>query len=289
MARGVDRGLLGSPKPGSRVICCAEPALWIAARSFLSLLQTLDENRLTFPKHSPILIIMPLRKPQLQLPLREKYRWGGGRPGAGRPPGPNRRMAHRSRKSFARGHPCHVTIRVLSDVPGLRNRRLVRELERSFASACERGEFRLVHYSILGNHAHLLVEAKDRQALGRGMKSLGARFSRAVNRVFRRRGPVLVDRYHVSVLRTPTQVRNALRYVLLNARHPARRASKAVKQLDLASSGRFFSGWRWRPAADGSTAHSLSGAPVAKPHTWLLSRGWRKRGLLDPAEIPGQL
>lgn len=232
---------------------------------------------------------MPRRKPRFELGLQEKHRWGGRRPGAGRPKGPNPHIRHRMREPFSRGHPCHVTIRVRADVPGLRRPRLVRELERSFASACERGDFRLVHYSILGNHAHLLVEAKDRNSLARGMMSVGARFSRAVNRVFRRKGRVLEDRYHVSVLKTPSQVRNALRYVLLNARHHAKRASKLVGRLDPASSGRFFSGWRWRPTADGSTAHSLAGAPVAKPHSWLLSKGWRKRGLLDPEEIPRRL
>lgn len=229
---------------------------------------------------------MPRRNPQLELSLREKHGWGGRRPGAGRPRGSKPRMAHRSRGRFSRACPCHVTIRVRADVPGLRNRRLVRELERSFARGCERGEFRLVHYSILGNHAHLLLEAKDRSALGRGMKSLGARFSRAVNRVFARSGPVLVDRYHVSVLKNPTQVRNALRYVLLNARRHAKGAVCVVRELDPASSGRFFSGWKWRPAVDGTEPDSLLGAPVAKPHTWLLSKGWRRRGLLDPAEIP---
>lgn len=198
---------------------------------------------------------------------------------------------HEGRYELGGGSPiaCWRTIRVRPDVPRLRNRRLVRELERSFVAGCERGEFRLVHYSILGNHAHLLVEAKDRHALGRGMKSLGARFARAVNRVFGRTGPVLVDRYHVSVLNTPTQVRNALRYVLLNARHHAKRVLHGIRQLDPASSGRFLSGWKWRPAADGATPPSFSGAPVAEAHTWLLSKGWRKLGLLDPAEIPGRL
>jgi REP element-mobilizing transposase RayT len=232
---------------------------------------------------------MPRREPQLDLALQEMHRWGGRRPGAGRPVGLNPRMAHRSRTTFGRGHPCHVTIRVRDDVPNLRKKMFVHELERSFASACERGEFRLVHYAILGNHAHLLVEAKDRHALGRGMKSLGARFSRTVNRVFRRSGAVLSDRYHVSVLKTPTQVRNALRYVLLNARHHAKRARKVVERLDPASSGRFFDGWRWRPAADGPRAYPLTDAPVARPHTWLLTKGWRRRGLIDPAEVPGAL
>ena len=69
------------------------------------------------------------------------------------------------------------------DVPSLRNARIVREIERTFGrGSCERPGFRLVHYSLQGNHAHLIVEAQDRDALGRGMKAIGARLARAVNR-----------------------------------------------------------------------------------------------------------
>jgi hypothetical protein len=46
---------------------------------------------------------------------------------------------------------------VRSDVPSLRTVKLVREVERSFTRACERGDFRLVHYSLQGNHAHLII------------------------------------------------------------------------------------------------------------------------------------
>jgi hypothetical protein len=55
-------------------------------------------------------------------------------------------------------------------------------------------------------------------ALGRGMKSFETRVARVVQRVFGWRGPVLAERYHLRVLRTPREVRNVLRYVLLNAR-----------------------------------------------------------------------
>jgi REP element-mobilizing transposase RayT len=57
----------------------------------------------------------------------------------------------------------------------------VREIERSFAAGCARPGFRLVHYSLQGNHAHLIVEARDRDALGRGTKAIGARLARGVN------------------------------------------------------------------------------------------------------------
>ena len=170
---------------------------------------TLTEN-----KESPNLpITVNASRSQLSLPLRQRG-WGGRRPGSGRKPGPNPRVRHLSRPGLASRHPCHVTLRVREDVPSLRTVKLVRRLESSLALGCERGDFRVAHYSLQGNHAHFIVEAKDRQALGRGMKSLTRRLVLAVNGVFGRRGAVLADRYHLRILRTPREVRRALAYVL---------------------------------------------------------------------------
>jgi REP element-mobilizing transposase RayT len=179
-----------------------------------------------------------------------------------------------------------VTLKVQPDVPSLRTVKVVREIERTFAKGCERGAFRLVHYSLQDDHAHLLVEAKDRHALGRGMKSLAARFSRAINRVFRRSGAVLADRYHQRVLRTPREVQRALAYVLMNHRKHTRRPGPAGV-CDPASSGRWFDGWRSQPSL--RLAHVPAGRPaIAAPHTWLLRVGWRRHGLLDPGAVPGR-
>jgi REP element-mobilizing transposase RayT len=157
---------------------------------------------------------------------------------------------------------------------------MVRALQRSLAESCERRSFRLVHYSLQRNHMHMIVEAAGREALARGMKSIAARFARCVNRVFRRRGPVLDGRFHAVVLRTPTQVRNALRYVLLNARKHGSR----LKGIDPASSGRWFDGWReavgWDDAIGGTR-------DVAAPRFWLLAVGWRRRGLIGVDEEVG--
>jgi hypothetical protein len=98
-----------------------------------------------------------------------------------------------------------VTLRVREDVPSLRTTSIVHEIERTFARGCVRPGFRLVHYSLQGNHAHLIVEASDRAALGRGMKAVGARLARAVNRIAGRTGAVLVDRYHSRMLPTPAR------------------------------------------------------------------------------------
>ena len=240
-------------------------------------------------KHS--LIQVTSRARQLSLSLRAPRRWGGSRPGAGRKPGDRPRMRHLSRDRFRKPLPVHITLRVQPDVPSLRTVSIVREIERTFGNGCVRPGFRLVHYSLQSNHARLIVEAQDRDALGRGMKAIGARLARAVNRVARRTGRVLADRYHSRLLPTPREVHRALRYVLLNARRhaaKARAASAAPVPLDPASSARWFKGWkRAGPDAQDEPAVQIMRLPVARARTWLLNVGWRRYGLLDPADVPG--
>jgi hypothetical protein len=161
----------------------------------------------------------------------------------------------------------------------------VKELERSWSEVRERGRFRLVHFSIQGNHVHMIVEATSARDLACGLKSVVSRFGRAVNRVFRRAGQVLGDRSHVQVLRTPREVRSAIAYVLLNARRHLAKAGRPLPRtgrIDPASSGRWFRGWF------GGSGGTTDPPAVAQPRTWLLAAGWRRLGLIDPAEVPGR-
>ena len=122
-----------------------------------------------------------MRRPK-QLNL-DDIRWttgrGGPRRGSGRP-ARRKGIVHHVRRAPVPGNaPVHVTLRVREDVPSLRDRGFVREFRRSLAKACERGNFRVVHYSIQRNHVHLLVESAGKEALGRGMKAISARVARA--------------------------------------------------------------------------------------------------------------
>ena len=100
-----------------------------------------------------------------------------------------------------------------------------------------------------------------------------------MRRAFGWRGGVLADRYHMRVLKTPREVRNAIRYVLLNA---ARHRRRALRGLDPASSGRWFSGWKRDTARVERRPEPQS---VAVARTWLLAQGWRRLGLLDPLDF----
>ena len=229
------------------------------------------------------------RRPrQASIEFRPRGR-GGARPGAGCPRTRRSRVAHRSRGGIPGHCPLLVTLRVLDDVPGLRCARFLREFRETLRKGARRPGFRVVHYSIQDDHAHFVVEAQGKVCLANGMKSLGARFARCVNRVFERVGRVLVDRFHHVVKRTPTEVRRALAYVLLNVRKHfwQRRGRRPPVVLDGASSGLWFDGWKGRAPPVGRYADRGRAVEVAPARSWLLTKGWRRIGLIDPAEVPG--
>lgn len=88
------------------------------------------------------------------------------------------------------------------------------------------------------------------------------------------------------MLRTPREVRNALAYVLLNARKHWKERNGAAPplRLDEASSARWFDGRKRRIRAP-----LVRDPPeVAGAHTWLLAVGWWRHGLVDPGEVPGR-
>jgi REP element-mobilizing transposase RayT len=161
-------------------------------------------------RQSRILVLFKLpmaRQLSLALP-----KWGGRRKGAGRKPVHSRPglirpgVPHLRRSALKARHPLHVTLRLLKGVPSLRRSDVRRALESAFHAARDRFGFRLIHYSIQGNHLHLLVEAEDATALSRGMQGLAIRCARAINRVLRRRGKVFADRFHSHALRAPREV-----------------------------------------------------------------------------------
>jgi REP element-mobilizing transposase RayT len=234
------------------------------------------------------LIKMGVRK-STQLPLSFRQH-GGRRAGAGRKPGPGRgNVRHRARAKLASRFPVLVTLRAERGVGNLRRKRAFRPIERAFgdvAVAAEAGApFRVVHYSVQRDHIHLLVEAKGRTALSRGMQGLGIRVAKALNGALgRRRGRVWADRYHDRVLRTPREVRHALAYTLQNARKHGVAPPRASRRwVDPCSSAAWFDGWRGPIVVPPGAARSrATGPPVASPHTWLLRVGWRRHGLLVP-------
>lgn len=230
---------------------------------------------------------MPLIKmrnsTQTKLSFHPRGIWGGARPGAGRkplPPGRRKGVPHRPRPDHKTRHPVHVTLRAREGLPSLRERALFTELRGALALG-SKPAFRVVHFSVQSNHLHLIVEAHDRAALSRGVQGLAIRLARALNRALHVRGGVFAERYHAHELRTPREVRNALVYVLQNWRKHG--FSRPERALDTRSSAAWFDGWKEPPLPPAEPA------PVAAPRTWLVTIGWRRRGLVRASERPGHL
>ena len=203
-------------------------------------------------------------------------KWGGARRGAGRKrTGRCPSAAHRTRPQHLARNPLHVTVRLREGLPTLRTRPVRAAVVEAMADGGDRFGFRLNQFSLQSNHIHLIAEAEDRFALGRGIRALLVRVARALNRLWSRRGSVFTDRYHARPLRTPRQVRVALLYVLANARHHRIR----LLGIDPFSSGAWFDGWLGRPAA-------TSRSPCVRARTWLLCQGWRRHGEIGVEESP---
>ena len=154
------------------------------------------------------------------------------------------RVSHRTRKPVSTFVAALVTVRLRDELPRMRTRYTYRVIERALNAGKDRFGFRLLHFSVLSNHMHFVVQAENRRAFSRGMQGLSIRIAKALNCTWKRRGSVFADRYHDRVLQTSHQIRRAIRYVLQNARRHGIRLPAGLP--DPFSSGPWFKNWHGR-------------------------------------------
>ena len=145
-------------------------------------------------------------------------------------------VAHKARAEIGAKTALHVTAKTSASVPNLRTRRRFAVIRQAFVKYCRLDGFRLIQFSILGDHLHLILEADSKQALSLGMQKLLQSISRRLNALLVKEkggtvstkgghygsllgwvGRVFKDRYFVHVLKTPTVMERAVRYVIHNA------------------------------------------------------------------------
>jgi hypothetical protein len=221
---------------------------------------------------------------QLELDLTT---WGGKRKGAGRKRKTARpTVPHTRRPDVKARHPVLLTIRVRSDVPDLRQPAAWNCIVDTFRRFRGNPHLAFVHYSAQSNHLHSIAETEGTKALSRGMQTFTGMLGKSINRCFARTGPVFASRYHAHELKTPTEVRNAVEYVLLNrAKHQAAAGFTMPRGwIDDCSTAITFEGWRSRPAVP----ERFADFGTSPPRTWLLREGWMFAGPLDLDTIPGR-
>ncbi len=194
--------------------------------------------------------------------------WGGLRAGAGRRKKKGSLVSHQARPELCERHPVLVTLRVRKEIKSLRI--LHFWIRRALVAGGRKPDFRVVYFSIQGNHLHIIVEADDAVRLSRGMQGLEVRIARAVNRAMSREGgKVFSDRYHAKVLKSPTETKRALAYLLHNYRKHMKEAGRPVRDdfVDPCSSAIYLVG--------------AEVSPLPAPRTWYLDVGWRRAGTIS--------
>ncbi len=213
----------------------------------------------------------------IQLEFKKVKGWGGKRKGAGRK-NRSKTVSHGAREAVDFKKPLHITKRLKPGLRGLRCKPLKLEFEKSLKKAKQKG-VHFIHYSLEDNHLHLFVEAADKKALSSGMNSLGTRFAKAVRKKIGGSGSVFEGRYHLKVLKSPRQVKNALAYVLLNhSKH-----QKLIPYSDDFSSAAHFHEWRRLLGNEmGPILKNQRECRLALPdhlseaRSWLARAGWKK-------------
>jgi REP element-mobilizing transposase RayT len=205
----------------------------------------------------------------LALPIRGGRRAGAGRPSLReRPANP-----HAHRDDLRPYQPVHVTLRFMDGVWNLRSERSFAVIHAALSATRSRPDARIPHFSVQGNHIHLIVEATSTAALSNTVRALSIRLARRLNRMMGRRGQVFEDRFHSHVLRTPAEVQNALRYVLDNFAGHASRRGETVRE---GWTDRFSSASAKPPRA---VQCALFAEPAVQPATtWLLRKASRACG-----------
>lgn len=213
---------------------------------------------------------MKRKRTAKQIEMKGLSGWGGNRANAGRK-NLSKTVNHMKRERFELKTPLQITLKLKPGLPNLRTKKMLEAFQKALVLAKAR-ELRVIHYSLESNHAHLVVECMDNVSLGRAMKSFGSSFGKSVRRIAGGTGSVFVGRYHLRVLRDPTQTRNSLAYVLLNRfKH-----EHAHVDDNPFSSGRYFDGWK-KLIGRGAAAKNLELPEyLSTPRSWLAREGWQK-------------
>jgi REP element-mobilizing transposase RayT len=234
-------------------------------------------------------------------------------------------VSHAARPELTVNEALHITLKVKPGLPNLRSGGRFRAVLAGLRAFCkfdmqEEGGckgFRLAHFAVMGDHIHLVVEADSKRALSRGMQKLTMSVSRRLNAHsvrrcggnLRPRGPLSVrpgwlgkvfrERYHARPLRTPTETRNAIAYVIFNAdKHFGRKSGPVVPDpyssaayfdgfFELATFYRFTASHRGGAGPPNASESDRDDLPVTTPEGWLLRSGWRRSLRARPRLRPG--
>ena len=132
---------------------------------------------------------------------------------AGRPALHDIGIRHVKRAEILRPSPLHLTIKLIR--ADIQNKSILKGLRHAIMRARLQG-LKIIHYSLERDHVHIYAESSDNKILAKAMKALGVSFVKRINRYFNAKGSCYKTRYHLRILRSATEVKNVINYILKN-------------------------------------------------------------------------
>ncbi len=122
-------------------------------------------------------------------------------------------IRHSHRERLVRASGLHLTIKLIK--ADMQNKTVLKILRYAIMKA-RKQNLKIVHYALEHNHIHLYAEAVNNADLSKGMKAFGVTLVKKINRYQQRSGSLYKHRYHLRILKSATEVKNVINYILKN-------------------------------------------------------------------------
>ncbi|MFA6236406.1 MAG: transposase [Bacteriovorax sp.] len=132
---------------------------------------------------------------------------------AGRPTIHDKGIRHIRREEITRPRPLHLTIKLIR--ADIQNKTILKALRHAILRSRLQG-LKIIHYSLEHDHIHLYAESENNNILAKAMKALGVSLVKKINKHFNSRGTCYKTRYHLRILRSASEVKNVINYILRN-------------------------------------------------------------------------
>lgn len=114
-----------------------------------------------------------------------------------------------------RPSPLHLKIKLKKADIKIQNKAILKILRYAILRARLQG-LKIIHYSLEHDHVHLYMECDDNEILGRSMKAFGVTLVKKMNKYFHKKGSAYKHRYRLRILKSASEVKNVINYILKN-------------------------------------------------------------------------
>ena len=109
----------------------------------------------------------------------------------------------------------HVTQKIQRGLPSLRHPAVQARIKQ-LAAACERRGVKVIASATMTDHIHLGCCPESREAMTNAMRYFFGELAKFLNRLWKRRGKVFVDRYFSRAARSARQCWHVINYIMQN-------------------------------------------------------------------------